>query len=160
MKILENTRRWRLTYKGLSANLYSKVRERSRRNDRRDENFTLAEFRAWLNTTNFSRLWERWKCNGYKSAERPSVDRKNCLDGYRFENMQIITSAGNRKKGDKEKIILWGKPVCQINLNDQMVAIYPNIKKAMEITGINRNNISSVLHGIRKTAGNYKWKFY
>lgn len=86
------------------------------------------------------------------------MDRIDCLLGYTFDNMQVITAQENRKKGDEEKIILWGKPVHQVSLSGNVVAKYPNIKKAMEMTGINRNNISSVLHGKRKTAGGYKWE--
>ena len=91
--------------------------------------------------------------------ERPSIDRIDCLNGYQFQNMQILTAKRNRKKGDKEKIILWGKPVRQMDNNGVVVAKYPNIKKAMEITKINKNNISSVLNGKRKTAGGYCWEY-
>lgn len=91
--------------------------------------------------------------------ERPSVDRVDCLNGYQFPNMQILTAKGNRQKGDAEKIILWGKPICQMDTNGMVVAKYPNIKKAMEVAKINRNNISSALNGKRKTAGGFKWKF-
>lgn len=40
-----------------------------------------------------------------------------------------------------------------------VVANYPNIDMAYKITKINRNNISSVLHGKRNKAGGFKWKF-
>ena len=72
--------------------------------------------------------------------------------------MQVITAKENRVKGDAEKMVLWGKPVHQISMSGIVVAKYPNIHTAMEITGINRNNISSVLHGKRKSAGGYKWE--
>lgn len=157
-KILENTRRWRLTYKGLTANLYAKIRERSKRNNRQNDEFTLAEFRAFLEATDIRRLFRRWERGNWSNKGRPSVDRIDCLLGYTFDNMQVITAQENRKKGDEEKIILWGKPIHQVSLSGNVVAKYPNIKKAMEMTGINRNNISSVLHGKRKTAGGFKWE--
>lgn len=72
--------------------------------------------------------------------------------------MQVITAKENRTKGDAEKMVLWGKPVHQLSMSGNVVAKYPNIHTAMEITGINRNNISSVLHGKRKTAGGFKWE--
>ena len=73
--------------------------------------------------------------------------------------MQIITAKENRIKGDVEKMVLWGKPVCQISSTGVVVANYPNIDMAHKVTNINRNNISSVLHGKRKTSGGFKWKF-
>lgn len=159
MKLLENTRRWRLTYKGLTANLYAKILERSRRNNKQIPQFTLGQFRTWFENNDGYRLWNKWRRNGYERMEKPSVDRIDCLRGYEFQNMQILTAKRNRQKGDAEKIILWGKPICQMDINGMVVAKYPNIKNAMEITKINRNNISSVLNGKRKTAGGFKWKF-
>lgn len=158
-KLLENTKRWRLTYKGLTANLYAKILERSRTNNKKNSQFTLGQFRIWFENNDGHRLWDKWRRNGYDSLERPSVDRIDCLNGYHFQNMQILTSKGNRQKGDKEKIILWGKPIRQMDINGMVVAKYPNIKKAMEITKINRNNISSALSGRRKTAGGFRWEF-
>ncbi len=72
--------------------------------------------------------------------------------------MQVITAKENRVKGDAEKMVLWGKPVHQLSMSGVVLAKYPNIHTAMEITHINRNNISSVLHGKRKSAGGYKWE--
>ena len=86
------------------------------------------------------------------------MDRINPLKGYTFDNMQVITAEENRKKGDEEKIILWGKPVCQISNSGIVIANYSSIKVASKLTNINKNNISSVLNGKRKTAGGYKWQ--
>ena len=158
MKILENTRRWRRTYNGLVTNLYAKIRERSRRNNRHNDEFTLGEFKAFVAQTNILRLYQRWAECGYQTNKRPSVDRIDPLRGYTFNNMQVITAKENRTKGDAEKMVLWGKPVHQISMSGMVIAKYPNIHTAMEITGINRNNISSVLHSKRKSAGGFKWE--
>lgn len=158
LKLLENTQRWRRTYKGLTANLYAKIRERSKRNGRQNDEFTLAEFRAWLTSTNIHRLFRGWEKCGYETHRRPSVDRIDPLRGYTFDNMQVVTARENRVKGDAEKMVLWGKPVHQLSMSGVVLAKYPNIHTAMEITKINRNNISSVLHGKRKSAGGYRWE--
>ena len=158
-RLRENTERWRKTYKGLTANLYSKIRYRSRITDRSHEHFDLTEFRKFCDENSCYQLWEAWKNSGYTRTLRPSVDRINPLDGYRFPNMQIITAGQNRKKGEQEKIILWGKPVAQISQDNKVIEEFPNIKTAVLKTGIGQGNISSVLHGKRKTAGGYKWRF-
>ena len=159
MKLLENTQRWRLTYKGLTANLYAKIRERSKRNNRHNNEFTLAEFREWLLQTDICGLYGRWQECGFKADRRPSVDRIDPLKGYTFDNMQVITAKENRVKGDAEKLILWGKRVYQSTPTGEVFAIYPSIKEASIKTGINRNNISSVCNGKRKQAGGYGWDF-
>lgn len=158
LKLLENTRRWRRTYNGLVTNLYAKIRERSKRNGRQNDEFTLEEFKTFISRTDIRRLYERWAKCGYKTDRRPSVDRIDPLRGYTFDNMQVITAKENRIKGDKEKMVLWGKAIHQLSMQGIVVAKYPNIHTAMEITGINRNNISSVLHGKRKSAGGFNWE--
>jgi len=158
LNLLQNTQKYRKTEKGLITNLYGKIRERSKRNDRHNDEFTLGQFKTWIAQTNIDRLYQQWKKCGYKTDRRPSIDRINPLRGYTFDNMQVVTAKENRKKGDEEKIILWGKPISQISMSGNIVAKYPNIKTASEITGINKNNISSVLNGKRGCAGGYKWK--
>ena len=156
-KILENTRRWRLTYKGLTANLYGKINERKRRGTKDHDEFNLESFRTWLESTPIKRIYEKWKASGFKRELRPSVDRINPLLGYKLTNMQVITAQENRRKGDKEKEILWGKAV--VAIKDRKAWCFDSIKSASERTGINRNNISSACNGKRKTAGGYKWEF-
>ena len=157
MKLLENTRRWRLTYKGLTANLYAKILERKRRDAKAHDEFTLESFRAWLVSTSIKSIYREWEESGFKKELRPSVDRVNPLIGYKFKNMQVITAQENRIKGDSEKLLLWGKTV--VAIKDSRAWCFPNIKSASERTGVNRNNISSVCNGKRKTAGGYKWEF-
>lgn len=72
--------------------------------------------------------------------------------------MQVITAKENRQKGDEEKLILWGKPICQISMSGSIIAKYPSIKVASQITGINKNNISTVLNKKRNSAGGYRWE--
>lgn len=48
--------------------------------------------------------------------------------------------------------------VAQIK-NGTIVAQYPTIREAANITGITRQLISRVLQGIKKTTGGYQWKY-
>ena len=43
-------------------------------------------------------------------------------------------------------------------MSGMVVAKYPSLKVASQITGINKNNISTVINKKRKTAGGYKWE--
>lgn len=51
------------------------------------------------------------------------------------------------------------KPVHQYDKDGNILATFASIKDASETTGTNRNNISSVIHGRRKKADGYYWKF-
>lgn len=53
-----------------------------------------------------------------------------------------------------------GKPVYQIDLiTGDIIATFPSIKAASEATGINEDSIWKVVHGYRKKAGEFYWKF-
>jgi hypothetical protein len=51
------------------------------------------------------------------------------------------------------------KAVHQCDKDGNILATFASIKDASEMTGTNRNNISSVIHGRRKKADGYYWKF-
>lgn len=67
-----------------------------------------------------------------------------------------------------------GKPILHLNYNKQSmlymkkvvaiknntILIFNSIKEASNNLKIDRTNISKALHGVIKTAGNYKWEFY
>lgn len=157
---LQANRRYRKTAKGLITNLYHKIKERNNSRSSNPLPFNISEFRAWvLSNPKFDGLYKYWVKSGYKHDFRPSVDRINCLEGYHFSNMQIITAKENRVKGEREKLILWGKVVYQSTLDGRDIAVYQSIKEAWLKTGISRNNISSVCNGKRKYAGGFKWHF-
>lgn len=51
------------------------------------------------------------------------------------------------------------KAVHQCDEDGNILATFASIKDASETTGINRSNISSVIHGRRKKAEGYYWEF-
>lgn len=53
------------------------------------------------------------------------------------------------------------RPVVQMDLEGEVIAIYPSMTKAEEATGINKIYISNCCDPLRKqkTAGGYKWKY-
>lgn len=157
--IIESQIKYRRTKKGVIGTLYSGIRKRSRRNGRDNDDFTLDEFRLWIECKSINKLFNGWVHQGFKTYNKPSVDRIDPLKGYVFSNMQLITAKENRDKGDKEKLILWGKPIYQMTMDGNIIKEYPSIKVASEMTKINRSNISYVMKGKRYQAGGFKWKF-
>lgn len=51
------------------------------------------------------------------------------------------------------------KKVYQFDTNNNLIDVFESIKSAEIITGINRNNITTVCKGKRQTAGGYKWQY-
>lgn len=134
--------------------MYAKILERSRRKDW-NVKFTLDNLRQWILETDAEQIYDHWRRTGYKKELRPSIDRIDPRKKYTFKNMQVITAGENRKKGDREKELLWGKEVCAIK--GKSAWCFPSIKAASKRTGINQNNISSAVSGKRKTAGGFRW---
>jgi hypothetical protein len=63
------------------------------------------------------------------------------------------------KKQSKKCIESKYKSIIQIDMNDNVVKIWPSFKSVTDTLGINRNNIRMVCNGKRNTAGGFKWKW-
>ena len=64
-----------------------------------------------------------------------------------------------RVRGYKENEYPCCKAILQLDKTGKVIAEYPSIKAAGEVLGIERSNISKVLHNVTQTAGGYMWKF-
>jgi group I intron endonuclease len=107
-----------------------------------------------------------------EEKEKMSISIKNAMKNPKVKNKISKALKGNKnrlgkKLSDETKIKIsnshlksqkkkkYKKPVICIEKNK----IYPSIKEASRITNIDSRCIQKVCKGIRKTAGNYTWKF-
>jgi len=67
----------------------------------RSVNFSLDEFKKFIETSCFLNVYNAWVDSGYKSTNAPSVDRINNCKGYNIDNIQILTRGKNSKKSNK-----------------------------------------------------------
>lgn len=155
--LLNHTRNYRRTKKGVIRNIFSHIKERGIKYNRVVE-FDSDGLAAWMmGKPEFHLLFGKWQEGGFIKADRPSIDRKDPLQDYLYSNIQVTTYQFNRDKGDKEKEILWGKPIIQLDTNGKKIGSFPSIKQAVKDLGLHQGLISAVLAGQRNHTGGFKF---
>lgn len=150
-KLLENTRRWRKTKRGLITNLYHKLKQRD-----------IVEFdMEWLHDfakcKKFNRIFKEWEKSGYRKELKPSLDRIFYKKGYTKTNIHWLTWSENRYKQSMERRCRKG-PVYQMQGN-KLIKKHRSQRQAVIDTNIAQGGISSCLNGRRITAGGYNWTY-
>lgn len=152
MRLLENTRRYRKTPKGVLTNMYNHMKHRH------TVEFTLKEFhQMFLCDNRYLRLYKEWVKNGYDKQFKPSLDRMNPKKNYSKENVQMLTWTENRFKQSATDGKLGRKPRVIQMLGDKVIKIYQSQRHAVKELGVSQGNISSVLNGKRQTTMGYKF---
>jgi hypothetical protein len=158
--LLENTRNYRLTKKGIVRNIFCHIKERCAKYNR-ELGFTSDQLLAWcINQEVFHKIYWDYLDAGFDKNLKPSIDRLDVFRGYTFDNIQITTYKDNRDKGDKEKLILWGRPIIKLDMNGVEIERYSSIKQAVDKTGLRQSLISAVISGKRNHTGNYKFIYH
>ena len=106
---------------------------------------------------------ERWEDPEYRKKQiESSLGENNPFYGkhHSEETRKIISDKA------KERYHLYGpspnrymKNVVQLSMNGEFIAEYPSIKKASEVTGVNKGNISNCCRGWYKSAGGFIWMY-
>lgn len=135
-------------------------------------NYTFEEFRSWiLVQPNFKSLYKAWVNSKFDKYLKPSVDRIKEWETYTLDNIQIITWAENKAKGELDckegKRYHITKPVCSFDLETgELCTQYFSAHEAQRQLGIKHNNISSAMNVSRGNNGNklgyaksYKWMY-
>ena len=151
MKLLENTRRYRKTPKGVLTNMYQHIKARHK------TDFTLLEFHQFLNDKKFKRLFKEWEKSGYKKQLKPSLDRIDCKKNYSKDNIQMMTWAENRFKQSVYDGKRGRKPAVLQLLGNKVVRRFTSQRDVVKKLGIHQGNISQVLNGKRNYVNGYKF---
>lgn len=96
-------------------------------------------------------------------AEHNWIIKENCIfpNGYnQTENTNSpMFDPKIAKKVSTTKRIKYGKKVCEIDIDNNILQIWNSLAEAEEQTGLNRYKISNVCNGIRLTTGNRYFRF-
>ena len=149
-KLLENTRRYRRTPKGVLTNMYQHMKARQR------VDFSLGEFHEkFLNDKKYIRLFNAWEKSGYSKQLKPSVDRSDCRKPYTFTNIKMMTWAENRYKQSQTDGKRGRKPPVLMVLGGKVMRRFISQRHAVRELGLSQGNLSAVLNGKRQTVSGY-----
>lgn len=135
-------------------------------------NYSFEEFRSWiLAQPNFKSLYKAWVNSKFDKYLKPSVDRIKEWETYTLDNIQVITWAENKAKGEQDckegKRYHIVKPVCSFDLkSNEFVEQYFSAHEAERQLDVKHNNINSAMNISRKNNGlslgiakSFKWMY-
>lgn len=135
-------------------------------------NYSFEEFRSWiLAQPNFKSLYKAWVNSKFDKYLKPSVDRIKEWETYTLDNIQVITWAENKAKGEldcKEGRRYSGvKPICSFDLViEELQQQYISAHEAQRQLDIKHNTISSAINKTRQSngtklykGGSFKWMY-
>jgi hypothetical protein len=151
-QLLENTKKYRGTPKGVLTNMYGKMKSR------RIVEFTLDEFHdRFLTDNKFIRLHKEWIKSGKDKMKKPSLDRISNKKGYTVKNTHMLTWAENRHKQVMERRSRKGSVIQY--LNGKEIAKYRSQREAVRQTGISQGSMSEHMNGKRPHVEGFIFKF-
>ena len=91
------------TIKGVVNDMYCGQRKGSKDNGFPMPAYTRKELFEWCNNqTRFHVLYIHWVNGGFRTGDKPSVDRINHLKPYTMDNIQIMSCWENQSKASTE----------------------------------------------------------
>jgi len=154
----------RRTVRGVVYKIYSHQKLHSK--DRGDilPNYTKEELFIWAtNQDLFYVLYNNWIKGNYTKELVPSFDRLDDYKPYTLDNLQLMTWAENKKKGEKDKINginnKQSRAVVGTHKETNKILKFHSMMEASRITGTYVSNISKNCSGKLKSANGYIWSY-
>lgn len=156
--INKKTSEYKKTKEGAITSMYANQKYNSKARGYEPPMYTKEELKAWLMSQDlFHELYDRWVDSGYLRDMKPSVDRIDDYETYRFGNIQLMTWKENRDKGiqcDKKY-----KPVLQFSMDGLQLACFRSMKYAVFFTDASTNGLIRCCKGRGVRSGSYKWAY-
>jgi len=162
-----NNLRYRRSKIGLTSRMYSEQVRNSKKRRHTLPTYSKIQLIAWLDTQNFSTLYQKWVTSEYLKKLTPSCDRINDTKGYTLANLQLITFRENEVKQHQELrktgLCFGGsctpQKVACYTKTGILVREYPSIGNAAKTVNRSRVAIIQACKGRSKTSANYIWKY-
>lgn len=161
------------TIDGWLTKVYGRMRLSSKERGLSMPSFTKDELKGWALDNGLKEMLTNWIEKDCPKSFTPSVNRLDDYKPYEFENMELVTWDENNRKGRKSKKVkelvhkklgpiakkMFSRPVMQMDLDDNILAIYPSVREAGRVTGAEHGTIARVCRGELKTHHGYKWTY-
>ena len=159
---------YRRTFPGFLTLVYANQKMTSKKAQRPPPAYTKIELGEWLQKQpNFQALWDSWVASDYDRDLSPSVDRINPKIPYIISNIRLVTFRKNHQNQvdaslSGEYLNTNAKAVRQLDMDGNLIAVYPSVSLALRTIGANKRgvtNVSAVADGKWLTAYGFKWEW-
>ena len=151
---------YRRTEFGLISGIYGSQKHTSKKRGHLAPNYSKAQLIDFMYKNKYIELYTAWVSSGYAHNLVPSIDRVDRKLPYTLNNIQLVTWEFNEQKGREESKETYSKRVQQYSRSGELLTIYPSIKEASRVTGLDPNTISENAKGLRKNfISPFIWKF-
>lgn len=149
---------------GLIRGILVQQKRSSKKRLHNSPNYSLDEFREWFYAQyNFEELYNNWVNSNYNKKLTPSVDRKNDLEPYTFDNIRLVTWEDNMKKAHEDKLNgVTGrdmKTVYQYDKEFNLVATYHSATFASKQLGVSQATICNRCRNNLKLIKGCYWSY-
>ena len=151
---------------GLIASIYGGQRNRSKKKNYPMPEYTMQELKKWaFDQKLFYLLYNNWTKSNFNKNLTPSIDRKDDLKPYIFDNIQLMTWKENKDKGDKSHkkgifVAGWrNKKVRQLTKDNIFVKEYVSVNEAARKVKVSASKISACCLNKQKTSAGFIWEF-
>lgn len=150
---------------GLVAKIYNAQKRASKKRNMDAPAYSYQELLVWMQAQpNFKTLFDNWVASGFKSRQRPSIDRLDDYLPYFFENIRLVTWDENMFKnhegcrmGNNKMAEAMCNPVVQLSINGDYINSFLSTAIASRFTNTNPSSIKKVVNGNLKMAGGFVW---
>jgi hypothetical protein len=118
-------------------------------------NYSQEQFLRWVGKQDrFFELYRIWEESGYPKKLKPCVIRKS-PESYDLSNLLVMTYRQTASyKGRK-----LGKQVKQIDLDGNVIAVYPSLREAEKHVSVTRMAIKHAIKNPHQLSDGYYWRF-
>lgn len=160
----EENRKFNRSKDGVVSSIYRGQKTSSKKRGMHAPLYAKKELREWLfSQKEFHELFSEWQANDFDSKLKPSVDRLDDYQGYKFSNIRLVTWDENRAKSHSDmksgKNTKQAKPVLMYKKDGTFIREFFSIMNAARETNSDDYKIILCCKKKRHTHNGYIWRY-